>query len=116
MAQLISARGSRTAFALGSDSLRLACRSRSCVIRAIALHREIEVIAVGVGAAGLRVRTISRALGRRPDAQPGHAPGDLVLIIDMPSEMVEARRLAVGLVLEQRQRDVAIGHIDRLAA
>jgi len=45
-----------------------------------------------------------------------HAACDLVLVVDVPAEMIEARRLAVGLVLQQRERDVAVGHIDRLAA
>src|SRR5262249_23830355 len=37
-------------------------------------------------------------------------------ILDLESEVIEAVRLAFGLVLEQRQRDVPVGHVDRLAA
>src|SRR6266852_1358066 len=102
-------RESRASMALGSDGRRLLFRRHAIVSRTIALHREIEIVAVWVGAAGLRVGPIGRPLGRNPDAELCHAPGDIVLIIHMPAEVIEPRGLAVGLVLQERKRDVTVG-------
>src|SRR3954469_12683388 len=86
------------------------------LVGAEALHRDVEVVAIRIGRARLRVGAVGGALGRRLDAALREPPGDLVLVVDLPAEMIEPRRLAVSLVLEQCKRDVAVGHVDRLAA
>ena len=67
---------------------------RAFLAHTVALHRQIKVIAVGIGAAGFCVWAICRPLGGSFDSAFRHAPRDLVLIIHMPSEVVEAGRLA----------------------
>ena len=89
---------------------------RAFLAHTVALHRQIKVIAVGIGAAGFCVWAICRPLGGSFDSAFRHAPRDLVLIIHMPSEVVEAGRPAFRLVLQERERDIAVGHKDRLAS
>src|SRR5262249_53811987 len=69
----------------------------------------IEVVAVGVDRPVLGVEAIARALERRTVALLLEARRDLVIVLDLEAEMIEAGRLAVDLVGVDRKIEIAIG-------
>src|SRR5215216_4371738 len=77
------------------------------VSRGKSLHRDVEIVAVGIGRAGLGIWAICRPLRRSTEAGLHQPPRDLLLAFDMEAEMIQARRLAVGLVGQKRERNVS---------
>src|SRR3954454_14929568 len=66
-----------------------ACRRGGCgFIATITLHRNIEIVAVGIGGTRFRVRPVSRALSGPLDGARHEPMGDLVLVVHLPAEMI----------------------------
>src|SRR5262249_52228002 len=78
----------------------------------IAVHRNIEVVAVGVDRPVLGVETVARALERRTIAFLLEARRDLLIVFDLEAEMVEPGRFAVNLVGVNREVEIAVGERD----
>src|SRR4051794_1623225 len=74
----------------------LASRRGGCgLIAAKTLDRNIKIIAVGVRGTSLRIGPIGRALRRCLDRGRRKPVRDLVLVIDLPAEMIKPGRLSL---------------------
>ena len=73
---------------------------------------DVVIVALGIGRALLGIDPVGGTL-----VGPDHVPclqalGDEIGVLDMEAEMVEPVGLALGLLAEQREVDVAVGEED----
>src|SRR6266511_1747940 len=74
----------------------------------VAVHRNVEIVAVRIDRPIFRVEPVARALERRAVALLLELGGDRVVVVDLEAEMIEARRLAVDLVGVDREVEISV--------
>src|SRR5215510_2687023 len=102
----------RDRVAMRSDRFHLLAAVAIGPQRVVAVHRDIEVVAVRIDCPILGIEPVAGPLEWRPIAFGPKALDHLVVVLDLEAEMVKARRLAVDLVGVDREVEIAVGEGD----
>src|SRR5215510_452262 len=102
----------RDRVAMRSDRFHLLAAVAIGPQRVVAVHRDIEVVAVRIDCPILGIEPVAGPLEWRPIAFGPKALDHLVVVLDLEAEMVKARRLAVDLVGVDREVEIAVGERD----